>query len=238
MRRQLLMICLSAMFLAAPASNLLGEADPVEEALAAAKVKYEKAIETAQATILDTLTERAAAEQAAGNLNAIEVTHAEITAFKEKGEFPASFSAKAQKAFESKRRVAAAKLEQAYDDAIKQYTKGGNLAVAKAIRQERDEFTKPSEFQKFEGHWFVRFKSVVHTYKIAKNGDVKFGEKTYDRTGKLYRNKGDVLLKFEDGKLERLTIVQGKMIIFHYHPDGLYAAGKPPSDKGEGVLIK
>ena len=235
---RLLIVCLSVVFIAIRGSVALAEVDPIEESLTAAKEKYEKEIETARAGVLDTLTTRAAAEQAAGNLDGLEITHAEIVAFKERGEFPPSSNAKVQKAFESRSRIAAAKLEQEYDDAIKLYTKGGNLAVAKAIRQERDEFTKPSEFQKFEGHWFVRFKSVVHTYKISKNGDVKFGEKTYDRTGKLYRNKGDVLLKFEDGKLERLTIVQGKMIIFHYHPDGLYAAGKPPSDKGQGVQIK
>lgn len=238
MRHVARLLCWTAVFIACGVTASFGDADPIDESLTAAKEKYENELETARAGIIEMLTKRASAEQAAGNLSALEMTQAEIAAFKEHDTFPPSLSAKGQKGFESKLRIAAARMDQAYDDAIKRYTKNGDLAVAKAIQQEKDEFSRPPDFQKFEGHWYVRFKNAVHTYHISKNGEVKFGEKTYDRTGQLYRNKGDVLLKFEDGKLERFTIVRGKMIVFHYHPDVLYAAGKPPSDKGEGVLIK
>ncbi|HEY0983928.1 hypothetical protein [Schlesneria sp.] len=232
------LVCWAAVIIAAGVGNAFGDGDAIEASLIAAKEKYEAEFEAAQAGILEMLNARAASEQAVGDLKAIEVTQAEIVAFEERAEFPPSLNSKAKKAFDSRCRIAAAKLEQAYEAAIKQYTKEGNLAVAKAIREEREEFSKPSEFQKFEGHWFVRFKNVVHTYKIARDGEVKFGEKTYDRTGQLYRNNGDVLLKYEEGKLERFTIVRGKLIVFHYHPEGLYAADKPPSDRGEGTLIK
>jgi FKBP-type peptidyl-prolyl cis-trans isomerase FkpA len=115
------------------------EDDPVEKRLAAGKDEYEKAAEKARTGLLADLKKKEEASQKAGDLKTLEKVRAEVKSFAEYGELPKSVPVKS---YENQIRVARAKLEERYLAAVKDYTKGGMIALAKAAQQELDEFKK------------------------------------------------------------------------------------------------
>jgi len=113
--------------------------DPVEKKLTAAKDEFEKAAHKARAGLVTDLKKKEEAAQKAGELKTLEKVQAEAKGFDERGELPKSVPVNS---YESKLRTARAKLEEGYKVAVKEYTKDGNVALAKAVQQELDEFKK------------------------------------------------------------------------------------------------
>ncbi|HVK14654.1 MAG TPA: hypothetical protein VM597_38300 [Gemmataceae bacterium] len=113
--------------------------DVVEKQLLAAKLEFESAAEKARTGLLADLKKKEEAAQKAGDLKTLEKVQAEAKAFEADGTLP---KAVAVKGYESQLRTARAKLEEEYAAAVKQYTKGGKIALAKAVQQELDEFKK------------------------------------------------------------------------------------------------
>jgi hypothetical protein len=113
--------------------------DPVEKKLATAKEEFEKSAGKARSGLLADLKKREETAQKAGDLKALEKVLAEAKAFEDSGELPKSVPLKT---YESQMRMARAKLEEGYGAAVKQYTKDGKLALAKAVQQDLDEFKK------------------------------------------------------------------------------------------------
>ena len=115
--------------------------DAVEKKLTAAKGEHGKAVEKARRGLIAELKKKADAAQEAGALSALEKIEAEVKAFEDKGELPKSVPTNG---YEGELRKAGAKLEDAYAVAVKEYTKGGQRAQAKATQRELDEFKKGS----------------------------------------------------------------------------------------------
>lgn len=111
----------------------------VEKKLAVAKEQYDTAVEKARAKLLADLKKKEGAAQKAGDLKTLERVQAEAKAFEESGELPKTVPAKG---YESQLRIAQARLEDEYESAVKQYTKDGKVALAKAVQQELDEFKR------------------------------------------------------------------------------------------------
>jgi hypothetical protein len=115
------------------------EDDPVDKTLTTAKEVFEKAAEKARAGLLTDLKKREEAAQKGGDLQMLEKIQAETKTFETSGELPKSVPVRT---YESQMRIAHAKLEEKYGAAVKQYTKEGKIALAKAIQQELDDFKK------------------------------------------------------------------------------------------------
>ena len=217
-------------------SATIAEDDPIEQKLSLAKLKYDDDINKARSTILDALKNKARIAKDAGDLEKLETAQAEIKDFEASGVIPRSLPIKS---YETQRKLARVKIEKSYNNAITQYTKDGQVELAKAIRQERDEFLDPTGFKQFEGNWTVKFRGgSVHTYKISGQGEVKCVEENYKNDSNLYRRNEDVLMVYKKDKLERHSIFRGKLIVEHWHPAADYAAGRPPGDVGESVETK
>ncbi len=213
-------------------SGATAEDDSIPLKLAAAKSKYDDAAEKARDSILDGLKKKAATAKNAGDLETLEAIQTETKAFEDAGVLPRSVPIKQ---YESQMKLARARLEESYNDAIKQYTKEGKIELAKAVRQEREEFLKPTAFKQFEGDWTVKFRNgITHTYAIDAQGTVKCVHEV-SLEAKLYRKNDDVLLDLGRNKIERHSIVRGKLVVEHWVQSEDYSAGKPPSNVGASV---
>ena len=115
------------------------EDDAVEKKLTAAKEEFAKSVEKAKAGLLADLKKRQDDAQKAGDLKLVEKAQAETKAFDTNGTLPKLVSVKS---YESQLKTARAKLEDVYVGSVKQYTKDGKFATAKAIDKELDEFRK------------------------------------------------------------------------------------------------
>lgn len=113
--------------------------DPVEKKLTDAKAEYEKAAENARSGLLADLKKKEKAAQKAGDFKTLEKVQAETKAFEDSGELPKSVPVRR---YEGQLRTARALQEEAYGVAVKEYTKDGKIALAKAVHQELDEFKK------------------------------------------------------------------------------------------------
>jgi Skp family chaperone for outer membrane proteins len=113
--------------------------DAVEKRLAAAKAEFVKSIDKARSGLVANLKKKAEAAQKNGDLTTLEKVEAEIKAFEDKGDLPKSVPTKG---YEGELRIAKAKLEAAYASAVKEYTKAGQRAQAKAAQQELDKLKK------------------------------------------------------------------------------------------------
>jgi len=76
-----------------------------------------------------------------------------------------------------------------------------------------------------EGKWLVRYQSgATRTYDIHTDGSVEFVEA--NQIGKFTKNGVDVLVDFNDNKLERVywsTV----LVVEHYDPKESYGTGPP-----------
>lgn len=117
----------------------VGQEDGTRGKLLAARADYEKAVEKSRGGLVAELRKKADAAQKAGDLKTLEAVEGETRAFEVKGALPKSVPTKT---YEADVRKARAKLEDAYATAVKEYTKAGQRAQAKAAQQELDEFKK------------------------------------------------------------------------------------------------
>lgn len=133
-------VLVSMVFAAIVGSSLaLAEEDSIGQKLTVAKDDFEKAAERARSELIADLKIKADAAQKAGDLKALEMLQAELKAFEGSGQLPKSVPVKS---YESQLRTARAKLEMAYELAVKLYTKDGEIALAKVAQRELDEFKK------------------------------------------------------------------------------------------------
>lgn len=113
--------------------------DLVEKKLIVAKEELDKVTEKARAGLLADLKKKQDVAQKAGDLKSLVKVQNEAKAFEEGGELPKSVPVKG---YEEQLRIARARLEEAYRDTVKEYTKAGKIAIAKAIQQQLDEFQR------------------------------------------------------------------------------------------------
>lgn len=158
----------------------------IEKALTGAKLDFAQATEKAKNGLIAELKKKATAAQKAGDLKTLEKTEAELSAFEMMAELPKSIPTKL---YEAELRRANAKLEEAYATAVKEFTKAGKRAVAKATQSELEEFKKgrppvaiaPADVFKVGSVW-VNDKARTGTTKgwevVERKGD-KFKIRTF-----------------------------------------------------------
>jgi len=122
----------------------LADEDATEKKLREAKAQYDKEAEAARGRVAAELKKLADAAQKAGDLKKVEKAQADIKAFEDTGTPPKAFAV----SYESDLRQARAKLLNAYTVAVKEYTKAGNVAQARATQADLDLLRngKPVEF--------------------------------------------------------------------------------------------
>lgn len=110
-------------------------------------------------------------------------------------------------------------------------------AVAVASKMNSD--SRPvaeAEAAKFAGNWLARWKNgFVHHYQIGNDGGVYEWE--INQGSQLYKHGNDVLLDYNEDKLERFSIRDQQLHVEQWFPRGDYFAGKPPSDVAIGELV-
>jgi hypothetical protein len=95
-----------------------------------------------------------------------------------------------------------------------------------------DEVERLWERHVLQGLWEVKYSNGnTRTYRISNTGAVQFMEERL--RGQIYRNGGDFLLEFGDGKVERLTL-QPTIKLEHFDPKTSYPLGAPRTT-GTGV---
>ena len=118
---------------------LAADDDPVGTKLAAAKAEYAKDVEKARGLLIGELNKKAEAAQKAGDLKALEKIEEETKALEEFGDLPKSVPTTV---YEDDMQAAKAKLNDAYNAAVKGYVMDGKKATAKAVQAEWDDFKK------------------------------------------------------------------------------------------------
>ena len=87
----------------------------------------------------------------------------------------------------------------------------------------------------FTGLWRVIYShGAVRTYHVGADDTVQFIEER--RRGALRRGQ-HVLLQFGDGKIERWTLVKGRLLVQHWNPASGYPR-RPPDVTGQGVKVR
>lgn len=114
-------------------------ADDIADTLAAAKRQFSDKLDLEISSILEELRLRLAEEEDAGDLEAVEVTEAEIEAIIKSRTLPKSISTKE---LQSTIKNARTELEASYKTAISDYTKAKQIKLAKKVRDELSDFKK------------------------------------------------------------------------------------------------
>ena len=148
----------------------------IEKALTGAKLDFAQATEKAKNGLIAELKKKATAAQKAGDLKTLEKTEAELSAFEMMAELPKSIPTKL---YEAELRRANAKLEEAYATAVKEFTKAGKRAVAKATQSELEEFKKgrppaaiaPADVFKVGSVWIHEKGSTAWFKVLSRDGD-------------------------------------------------------------------
>jgi hypothetical protein len=118
-------------------------------------------------------------------------------------------------------------------------TKKGDLQGALAVKAELDQATivKPKAAAiSAEGTWSIKYDNgAQRSYVVLADGTVN---RLDDQKVTAMRKEGnDTLLDFNDGRLERITVKQ-TLMIEHYNPGTLYAAGAKCTITGIGERTK
>jgi hypothetical protein len=116
-------------------------ADKPEAGLDAARQTYADAVEKARKQLLDALTAAAKAAMTSGNLDVLKMIQAEKEEFEKNGKLPASARMKtAVQSYHQATKQAAAALEKAYENTVRDLTKAGKITQAEAVQEELKKF--------------------------------------------------------------------------------------------------
>ena len=86
--------------------------------------------------------------------------------------------------------------------------------------------------QALAGTWVVSYgNGARRTYDVTADGTVRLREE--GRTGQL-QHGDDLVLRFDDGKVERWTPARGRLLVEHWDPASRFPA-QPPTVLGVGV---
>jgi len=113
--------------------------DPIKEKLFAAKVAYDKEMRQFRKQVEEWLDKREDTLRKAGDKKALDQLKEERKAYEENGELPKSIPSALQQRYDRAKK----KLETAYTDAVKEYTKAKKDDLASAVETEWNNLTKP-----------------------------------------------------------------------------------------------
>lgn len=118
------------------AGNVLAD-DPILTQLEEAVASFEDASKTSRSLVLKGLDSAIARAQASGDLATLKAIQNERDAFTASGILPTSVSTRT---FERRMAIARRQLESAYESAVRDYTRNGNIESAELILEEFDRF--------------------------------------------------------------------------------------------------
>jgi hypothetical protein len=134
------------------------------------------------------------------------------------------------------------KLRVALDAALK----SKNLEEANRINAEMKSLSQAevatNPFDAFAGTWTVTYTNgAVRSYLFDAKGVGRFTRETHEgrtldavQNGRLQQRGKDIVIDWGDGKIERLTVVDGRMFVEHFNPASRY--GRSPTETmGTGV---
>jgi len=101
---------------------------------------------------------------------------------------------------------------------------------ATQIKETIDQLLQEAAFARIAGTWMVKYANGTdRQYTIDIKGTVTWG----GTTGKLILNGKDVLIDFNDGKIERVTRTAAGLLIEHFNPKSAYP--KKVDTRGTGI---
>jgi hypothetical protein len=123
---------------------------------------------------------------------------------------------------------------------VQSLTKAGRIEDAAFVGARRAALLSDAVgTEQFKGTWDVRYTRVsgIRRYRINGTGklDLLSGERV-QTTVQITKKGGDYMIDFNEGKLERLSMKDGKLIVEHYNPASLYPTQKP-SHLGAGTKV-
>lgn len=201
MIRGLLFVFVSSL---ASSTVSFAQEDPVEQKLVESKAQFESATENARTALIEALQKKEDSAKKSGNLQLLLAVQADVKAFEENGDLPKSVPTGV---YEGQMKRARVRLEAAYSEAVKLYTKDGSVELAKAVQKELDEFKIPSDTDTLKKGtvWRGMLKASIA------GGEPKSYELTItilDRAGKRFTARYEV-----GGQLREITgtIERGKI---------------------------
>ena len=115
------------------------DGDPIQKTLDAALAKYDSTVDDAAKQMLKLLDTARDSAQRRGDLDALQSLDSEIDAFKNDSALPKSVSTTT---YQRSTQRAVARVQIAYENAIREYTKNNNIPLAKQLQTELDEIRK------------------------------------------------------------------------------------------------
>lgn len=83
----------------------------------------------------------------------------------------------------------------------------------------------------YEGVWLIKYSNAAcRVYLIDHKGAVAFPSENLK--GQLATKKNEVLLDFADGRIERINLADGKLVVEHFAPASNYPTKKPDTATG------
>lgn len=248
-----------SLVLAFTASVQADEPDAIRAELVKAKQAYTDATTKAKATLLAAFDDTIKTVAAGGDLDGVKAIQSERKVFEESGKTPTSAKlGTAVGEYTRATKQARTTLDKAYDQAVKDYTKGLKIELAEAVRREWKESQAPMVVAKApekgpppkadpvsKGKWIVGRWEITYTpnrskraYIIAADGSlVVERENGEDLKFRIRQKGGELFLDFSDDKVERLTFAGNRLFIEHFAPAGNLERNVP-DQIGIGELAK
>ena len=195
--------------------------DKAREKLDVALARYDKSLDEANASVLAKLQTAKDRAQKAGDLTLLQAIEKEISKFNESREIPKSISTRSYLR-ETKR--ALARVENAYELAIREYTKGNKVETAKQLKLELDDIRKSGTF----------------TSDLLRVGTVWISADPPRRFTVLSRTGNTFQARFQVGdKIDRyITGTTDKTTLSWVSADVVVKSGQSPGGDSNGTFVR
>jgi len=208
------------------------DVDQTQKKLDAALESYDSSVDDAAQHLLKSLDIERDSAQRRGALDTLQTIDSEIEAFKSDFELPKSVSTKA---YERSTQRAIVRLQAAYENAIRDYTKSDNIPLATQLQKELDDLRKNGRRNTAEfypsGKWVLNYSPgpCIATILITRDRKALFKDNLRrTRNGEVISEKGQLVIRYEDFIEVWKLDAEGKEIsVGHYHPASRFPAKNP-----------
>ena len=145
--------------------------EAIDDILTKAKAEYEMNIAAANDSVVEAMSRARDAAQKRGDLDLLKTLSQELQVFREQGTLPKSLSSQR---FVTKFRFARKRMEDAYETAVRAYTKAGQIELATATQREAKEFqagrrSPPADAAIFNGRYYKVFDIGLKWHEAKKH---------------------------------------------------------------------
>lgn len=202
-----IMVTLTSTFLAVfAASNVWGDEDPIKTRIERSQQSYQKEMDEHSTSVIKIIEGKIEVARKSGNRAQIDSLNADLESFKNDEILPMFVSM----AVRRKQAVMRAKLEKAYESAIKEYSKASQDAQAKEIGQQlkdfRNEPARRLAKKSLLGTWQVTSGNYTTAFTFDADGTVKYDTEKVTLPWKIDVENGYVLTGDPDAPTDKIKL--------------------------------